>query len=96
MNKLQLELWKGKPASSNVVDVMVPPTAVKDFEASTKDMETAVMHDNLGLSIADEQTFSVYAGTFTPHPQTGTSYKGEDERSEDYMDVGFSNLLSKP
>jgi hypothetical protein len=42
---------------------MVPPTAVKDFEASTEDIETKVMHDNLGLSIADEETFSVYAGT---------------------------------
>jgi predicted secreted hydrolase len=64
MSKLQLELWKGKPASSDVVDVMVPPTAVKDFEASTEDIETKVMHDNLGLSIADEETFSVYAGTW--------------------------------
>jgi carboxypeptidase A4 len=96
MNKLQLELWKGKPASSDVVDVMVPPTAVKDFEASTKDMETAVMHDNLGLSIADEQTFSVYAGTPTPYPQNSTSYKEEIEHSGDYIDARFSDLLSKP
>jgi hypothetical protein len=66
MSKLQLELWKGKPASSDVVDVMVPPSAVKDFEASTGDIQTKVMHENLGLSISDEENFSVYAGTL-PH-----------------------------
>lgn len=42
MSKLSLDLWKGKPASSDVIDVMVPPTAVKDFEASTKDIEGKV------------------------------------------------------
>lgn len=66
MTKLQLELWKGKPESSDVVDLMVPPTAVKDFEASTKSFETKLMHDNLGASIADEQSFSVYAGMISP------------------------------
>lgn len=66
VNKLQLETWKGKPATSNVVDVMVPPSQVADFEASTEDIETEVMHENLGLSIADEQSFNVYAGNI-PH-----------------------------
>jgi hypothetical protein len=69
MSKLQLQLWKGKPESSDVVDLMVPPTAVKDFEASTQNFETKVMHDNLGLSIAEEESFSVYAGTVSPHTQ---------------------------
>ncbi|CAE7015158.1 hypothetical protein CFE70_002626 [Pyrenophora teres f. teres 0-1] len=63
MSKLQLELWKGKPATSDVVDLMVPPTAIQDFEASTADFETKVMHTNLGLSIANETTFSTYAVT---------------------------------
>jgi carboxypeptidase A4 len=62
VSKLDLQLWKGKPSSSDVVDVMVPPSQIKDFEASTSDVETRVMHDNLGLSIADEDTFSAYAG----------------------------------
>ena len=62
VNKLQLELWKGKPSSSSVVDVMVPPSQVEDFEASTADIEIKLMHDNLGLSIADEESFGVYAG----------------------------------
>ena len=66
LSKLQLELWKGKPASSAVIDVMVPPSVAEEFEASTEDIETEVMHDNLGLSIADEESFGVYAGTFIP------------------------------
>lgn len=62
MSRLQLETWKGKPASSDVVDVMVPPSQIADFESSTAGIETRVMHENLGLSIADEQSFGVYAG----------------------------------
>lgn len=68
MTKLQLELWKGKPASSDVVDLMVPPSAVSDFEASTQDFETKIMHENLGQSIAEEQSFSVYAGNTYDFP----------------------------
>jgi carboxypeptidase A4 len=64
VSKFNLQLWKGKPSTSSVVDVMVPPTQIKDFEASTGDIETKIMHDNLGLSIADEDTFSVYAGNY--------------------------------
>jgi len=70
VDKLKLETWKGKPATSDVVDVMVPPSQISDFEASTADIDTAVMHENLGLSIADEDVFSVYAGNSThalPH-----------------------------
>ncbi|KAL1799192.1 hypothetical protein ACET3X_003229 [Alternaria dauci] len=74
MSKLQLELWKGNPASSDVVDVMVPPSVVKDFEASTEDIETKVMHDNLGLSIADEETFNIYAAGAAPSATWFNSY----------------------
>jgi carboxypeptidase A4 len=67
LSKLKLETWKGKPATSDVVDVMVPPSQISDFEASTADIDTAVMHENLGASIADEEVFSIYAGIST-HP----------------------------
>ncbi|KAF1835645.1 hypothetical protein BDW02DRAFT_495520 [Decorospora gaudefroyi] len=60
MSKLQLELWKGKPSTSAVVDIMVPPSAVKDFEASTADIQTEIMHENLGLSITNENSFGEY------------------------------------
>lgn len=62
VKKLQLDVWKGKPSSGDVVDVSVPPEQLSAFEASTKDFETKIMHENLGASIAEENTFSVYAG----------------------------------
>lgn len=65
VDSLQLETWKGKASSSKVVDVMVPPTSVDKFEESDLDVE--LMHENLGLSIADEESFTVYAGI---HPTT--------------------------
>ncbi|KAA8624976.1 carboxypeptidase [Pyrenophora tritici-repentis] len=74
MSKLQLELWKGKPATSDVVDLMVPPTAIRDFEASTADFETKIMHNNLGLSIANETTFSTYAAGAAPSATWFNSY----------------------
>ncbi|KAF2124252.1 hypothetical protein P153DRAFT_390803 [Dothidotthia symphoricarpi CBS 119687] len=74
VSKLQLETWKGKPATSDVVDVMVPPSQISDFEASTSDIETKIMHENLGLSIADEQGFEVYAAGLAPNSTWFNSY----------------------
>ncbi|CAO2652034.1 Nn.00g003170.m01.CDS01 [Neocucurbitaria sp. VM-36] len=74
VSKLQLETWKGKPASSDVVDVMVPPSQVLDFETSTEGIETKVMHENLGLSIADEESFGVYAAGLAPNITWFNSY----------------------
>jgi carboxypeptidase A4 len=53
---------KMKPASSDVVDVMVSPSQLTEFEAETQDIETDIMHENLGASIEEENQFSVYAG----------------------------------
>jgi hypothetical protein len=64
VSKLQLETWKGNPSTSSVVDVMVAPSKIKDFETATEGLEIKVMHDNLGLSIADEDTFGIYAGIY--------------------------------
>lgn len=62
--KLQLDVWKGKPSSGDVVDVSVAPEQLSAFEDATKDFETKIMHENLGASISDENTFSVYAGQY--------------------------------
>lgn len=75
VNKLQLDVWKGKPSSGEVVDVSVAPEQLAAFEASTKDFETEIMHNNLGASIADENTFSVYAGKYSSS-QDRTSLSG--------------------
>jgi carboxypeptidase A4 len=60
MDSLQLSTWKGKVATSKVVDVMVPPTQIEKFEQSG--LDTELMHDDLGASISVENTFHVYAG----------------------------------
>lgn len=65
VNKLQLDVWKGKPSSGDVVDVSVAPEQLSAFEAATKDFETKTMHEDLGASITDENTFSVYAGEYS-------------------------------
>ncbi|KAF2807181.1 uncharacterized protein BDZ99DRAFT_465111 [Mytilinidion resinicola] len=61
MSKLQLESWTGRPKANGFVDLMVPPTQVENFEADTADLSIQLMHEDLGLSIADEGQVSVYA-----------------------------------
>jgi len=61
MDKLQLQTWKGKVATSDVVDVAVPPVHVSEFEAATERFKTTVMHEDLGASIAQEEVFEAYA-----------------------------------
>ncbi len=62
-NKLQLGLWKGQPETSDVVDVVVPPSQISDFEKLTGNINTRVMHEDLGKSIADEDaSVNVYEG----------------------------------
>ncbi|KAJ4290567.1 hypothetical protein N0V90_010784 [Kalmusia sp. IMI 367209] len=64
MEKLQLSTWKGKVATSKVVDVVVPPAHVLEFQASTQGYNTLVMHEDLGASIAQEEVFETYASDF--------------------------------
>ena len=68
VSNLKLATWKGKVETSPVVDVMVPPSQVEEFEKFTEDLDTTVMHDNLGLSIAEEADFPVYASILSPNP----------------------------
>jgi carboxypeptidase A4 len=68
IEKLGLSTWKGKPETSSVVDVVVPPTQILQFEAGTKGLSSKVMHENLGASIADEATFGVYGGVEGIYP----------------------------
>lgn len=68
IEKLQLSTWKGKVETSKVVDVVVPPAQILEFEAGTQGLSSKVLHENLGASIADEQTFGVYAGVEGIYP----------------------------
>ncbi|KAF2264223.1 hypothetical protein CC78DRAFT_464034 [Lojkania enalia] len=74
VSSLQLETWKGKVASSKVVDVMVPPSEVEQFEQSTQELDTELMHEDLGASITEETNFSVYAAGLAPNSTWFNSY----------------------
>jgi carboxypeptidase A4 len=64
VDSLQLQTWKGKVATSKVVDLVVPPAQVEKFKASTGSMNIEVMHEDLGASIAAEEVFETYACTY--------------------------------
>jgi carboxypeptidase A4 len=68
IEKLGLSTWKGKVDTSSVVDVVVPPASILQFEAGTQGLSSKVLHENLGASIAEEQTFGVYAGVEGIYP----------------------------
>ncbi|KAK3081538.1 hypothetical protein LTS18_005604 [Coniosporium uncinatum] len=61
VSSLSLETWKSSAKATGHVDVVVPPSALQDFELGTTDMETSVMHNDLGSSIAEEESFQAYA-----------------------------------
>lgn len=72
VDSLKLATWKGKVATSKVVDVVVPPSQISEFEASTEGLSTKVMHNDLGTSIQGEETFEVYGGVsgkYHPSPE---------------------------
>jgi carboxypeptidase A4 len=63
---LSLPVWKGLaqgvPKPNSHVDLVVPADKVDVFARLTAKMNTEVMHDDLGASIADEGNMDVYAG----------------------------------
>jgi len=62
ISDLGLETWKGAAKAHSMADIVVPPTQLKAFQAKAKGLDIQTMHEDLGLSIMDEQTFSTYAG----------------------------------
>lgn len=66
IEKLHLPTWKGAvkgiPVANSHVDLVVPANKVAEFEEATANMETEVMHEDLGLSIAEEGNVGTYAG----------------------------------
>jgi hypothetical protein len=69
VNNLGLATWKGRPETSNVVDVMVSPSQLEAWDQAAEALDTQIMHDNLGEAVAAEADFPVYAGMYlTPDP----------------------------
>jgi carboxypeptidase A4 len=64
VSDIGLATWKGKPATSKVVDVMVSPSQLNAFEQASKELQTKLMHDNLGEAIEAEADFPVYTGNY--------------------------------
>lgn len=62
LRELSLSTWNGAPKADGHVDVVVPGFQLKAFKGSTANMETQVMHENLGASIAKETDYKKYIG----------------------------------
>lgn len=60
LRELSLSTWNGAPKANGNVDVVVPESQLKAFKDSTAGMETQVMHENLGASIAKETAYDKY------------------------------------
>ncbi|EKG09239.1 Peptidase M14 carboxypeptidase A [Macrophomina phaseolina MS6] len=73
ITKLELQTWKGHPETSKIVDVAVSPAALQDFQSSTQEWDTKLMHLNLGESIAVEADFPVYAAKSGAHVSRNTA-----------------------
>ncbi len=60
IQKLELPVWKGAidgvPLPNTHVDLVVPANKVEEFAELTASMTTEVMHEDLGASIAAEET----------------------------------------
>lgn len=71
IDELSLPVWKGVangvPVSNGHVDLVVPAAQLARFNniTATMGMETEVMHDDLGLSIAEEGQAVGFASTST-------------------------------
>ena len=62
ISKLDLSMWNGDTKDDAIVDLVVPAEKVIEFEVETQDLDTEVMHEDLGASIAAESHFSSYPG----------------------------------
>lgn len=62
VSRLGLKTWTGAPRAGAFADIVVPPAQIAAFEKETEGMEAATMHEDLGVSIAKESDFDIYAG----------------------------------
>lgn len=61
IQKLSLSTWNGSPKANSEVDVVVPADQVANFDTSTADLDSRIMHQNLGAAIAEETDYPLYA-----------------------------------
>lgn len=61
IQKLSLSTWNGGLKANSEIDIVVPADKVAQFDSSTADLDSIIMHENLGASIAKEAAYPVYA-----------------------------------
>lgn len=66
LREFSVPTWNGAPKADGHVDVVVPDFQLKAFQDSTTNMESRVMHENLGASIAKETAYKKYIGIKRP------------------------------
>lgn len=64
MKDLSLPTWNGAPQANNYVDLVVPRSQLAAFRKSTANMDTQIMHEDLGASIEIEAKYGAYSGIF--------------------------------
>lgn len=64
LSTLNLDTWKSPKKAGAFADIVVPPEKLTDFENLLGGKDRTVMHEDLGLSIADEAKFDTYQGEF--------------------------------
>ncbi|KAL8756833.1 MAG: hypothetical protein Q9184_004373 [Pyrenodesmia sp. 2 TL-2023] len=88
IQELSLSTWNGSPKANSEVDVVVPADQVASFDSSTADMDSSIMHQNLGASIAKETDYPPYA--------SGSANSSWFNSYHPYADhLSFLNDLSK-
>lgn len=61
IQKLALSTWNGGAKAHSEVDIVVPADKVAEFDSEAADLDSRIMHENLGFSIARETDYQIYA-----------------------------------
>ncbi|KAL8917089.1 MAG: hypothetical protein Q9208_008168 [Pyrenodesmia sp. 3 TL-2023] len=91
IQKLSLSTWNGSPKANSEVDVVVPADQVANFDASTADLDSRIMHQNLGAAIAEETDYPLYANHLAFLNDLSKSYPANSE----VISIG-SSLQGRP
>lgn len=65
IQQLSLSTWNGAPKDNSEVDVVVPADKFSEFESSTAGLNSSIMHEDLGASIAKETDYQAYVGQWS-------------------------------
>ncbi|KAI4290013.1 MAG: hypothetical protein L6R35_000727 [Caloplaca aegaea] len=61
IQKFALSTWNGGAKAHSEVDVVVPADKIAEFDSEAAGLDSSVMHENLGSSIASEAEYQKYA-----------------------------------